>query len=75
MWGIKMARNIVHVMMHKLYFDNKFEPDRKRLEKQLGIKLSQSKYTEHLAKNNPMVKVPRNRGMPKQFKKNVRRFI
>ena len=59
----------VHIFANKIYFDKIFEPNRKKLEGQLGIKLSQAKFTEYLAKNNMGFKFPKMKGVPPQFKR------
>ena len=41
----------------------------KKLETQLGIKLSQAKFTEYLAKNNLGIKFPKFKGLPKQWRR------
>jgi len=63
----------VHIMANQLYFDKIFEPNRKKLEKQLGIKLSQPKFTEYLFKNNLGIKFPKFNNMPKQFLRRKRK--
>ena len=60
---------VVHIMANQLYFDRIFEPNRKKLETQLGIKLSQAKFTEYLAKNNLGIKFPKFKGLPKQWRR------
>lgn len=60
---------VVHIMANQMYFDRIFEPSRKKLELKLKIKLSQAKFTEYLAKNNLGIKFPKQRGLPKQFRR------
>ena len=64
-----MARKSVHIVANKLYFDRIFEPSRKKLELKLKIRLSQDKFTEYLAKNNLGINFPKQRGVPKQFRR------
>lgn len=47
-----MGKNRRHVSVHlsKLFFDNIFEPERKKLEKQTGTRVTQINFTEFLAK-------------------------
>jgi hypothetical protein len=59
----------VHIMASKLYFDKVFEPKRKALEKQLGIKISQPRLTEYLARKELGIKYPTFKNIPKQFRK------
>lgn len=60
---------VVHILANEKYFNRIFEPNRKKLERQLGIKISQPKFTEYLANNNLGIKLPKMRGLPKQFKR------
>jgi len=64
-----MANKFVHIMASPLYFDKIFEPNRKRLELKLGIKLSQTKFTEYLAKNKLGIEFPKIKKLPLLFKK------
>ena len=66
-----MRNQKVHVLISPLYFDKVFEPQRKNMEKKLGIKLSQLRFTEILAKKNLGIKQPVNnlKSLPKQFKR------
>ena len=43
-------RNHVSVQLSKLFFDNVFEPERRKLEKQTGTRVTQVNFTEFLAK-------------------------
>lgn len=45
-------RNLVNIRVHKDWFDKIFETSRKQFSKDLGIELSQSKFTEYLSKTN-----------------------
>jgi hypothetical protein len=67
-----MARNIVHIMANKKYFDRIFEPNRKKLEVKLGIKLSQPKFTEYLANNNLGINFPKFKMFPNKINKRMR---
>lgn len=40
----------VCIKVHPLFFDNVFEPRRRKLQNKLGINLSQSAFTEYWAK-------------------------
>lgn len=51
--------NYVRVNLHKSYFDNVFEPERKKLQNRLGVKLTQPKFTEYLAKSKVSTKTPK----------------
>jgi hypothetical protein len=51
----------VSIKVHPLYFDNIFEPERKRLQNKLGVSFSQSKFTEYLAKSNAKIVYPKQR--------------
>jgi hypothetical protein len=64
-----MAKKSVHIMANQLYFDRIFEPSRKKLELKLKIRLSQDKFTEYLAKNNLGINFPKQRSIPKQFRR------
>ena len=45
----KNNKNLVHLVVDKNYFDNCFEPERRRLQTKLGISnLSQAKFTAYL---------------------------
>jgi len=61
-----MAKKVVHIMANQLYFDRIFEPNRKKLEIQLGIRLSQAKFTEYLAKNNLGINFPKFKGIKRR---------
>ena len=61
-----MAKKVVHIMANQLYFDRIFEPNRKKLEIQLGIRLSPAKFTEYLAKNNLGINFPKFKGIKRR---------
>ena len=63
-----MGKN-VHIMASRLYFDKIFEPKRKALEKQLGIKISQPKLTEYLARQELGIKYPKFKNLPKEVRR------
>jgi hypothetical protein len=50
----------IHISTHYLYFERIFEPQRKKLEKKLKIPLSQTRYTELLARKSLGIKIPKN---------------
>lgn len=49
----------VHLMVHKNFFNQVFEPERMKLEKVKGCKFTQSKFTEFLAKNKVKFVMPK----------------
>ena len=49
----------VHVILHKSFFDNIFEPARRKLEKQKGIKVGHLDFTKFLAKKQIKFKLPK----------------
>ncbi len=49
----------VHVQIHKSFFDNIFEPARKKLEKQTGTKVGQMDFTKFLANKQIKFKLPK----------------
>jgi len=56
----KRTNNLVTLKVHKSFFDNIFEPERKRLQGKLGISnFTQSKFTEFLDKSNIKIKYPK----------------
>ncbi|KKK52534.1 hypothetical protein LCGC14_3103960 [marine sediment metagenome] len=56
-------------------FDNVFEKERKKFERRLGIKLTQRKFTEFLAKRKATFKFPKqnNKFIPLETKKTRRK--
>ena len=53
-------RNNVTTNLHKSFFDNIFEPERKKLQSQLGLsRLSQPQFTEFLAKSGARIIYPK----------------
>jgi hypothetical protein len=71
-----MKNQDVHVKLGKLYFEKCFEPDRRRMEQKLGIKLSQVRFTEILARQRLGIKQPninikkdKFKSVPKQFRR------
>ncbi len=52
------------------FFDNIFEPSRKKVEKQLGLKIGQVVFTEMLAKNKISLDIKLNKDI---FTNNVKR--
>jgi hypothetical protein len=54
---VNKNNKIVNIKVHSSYFDNIFEPERKKLATRLGLNdLSQTKFTEFLAKSNAQIK-------------------
>ena len=54
---VNKNNRIVNIKVHSSYFDNIFEPERKKLASKLGLNdLSQTKFTEFLAKSNAQIK-------------------
>ena len=58
-------RNKTIVAVDSDFFKNVFEPGRKKYEKQLGIRLSQPKFTKMLLKNGFKMDMPK---LDKKFK-------
>ncbi len=52
---------IVHVKMHKDFFDKIFEPARRDLERTTGGRVSQMKITKFLAMKNARFKLPQDK--------------
>jgi hypothetical protein len=55
-----MVNNSVHISVDRLYFEKMFEPQRRRMEKKMKIPLSQSKFTELVARKRLGIKLPKN---------------
>jgi hypothetical protein len=51
--------NRVSVQLSKLFFDNIFEPERRKLEKQTGTRVTQVNFTEFLAKRKVKFVLPK----------------
>ena len=49
----------VSVKLHTKFFNEIFEPARKRLEKQTGVRIGQLNFTEFLAKKKIQIKLPK----------------
>ena len=49
----------VSVKLHTKFFDEIFEPARKKLEKQIGVRVGQLDFTEFLAKKKIQIKLPK----------------
>ncbi len=49
----------VTLRLDRLFFDNIFEPARRDLEKQMGVKVGQLEFTRFLAKKNVKFKIPK----------------
>lgn len=55
-----MAKNRgVSVKLDKKFFDEAFEPARKQLEKQTGVRIGQLNFTKFLAKRNFKFRLPK----------------
>lgn len=63
-----VKRDIVTMIVDRGFFDDVFEPSRKKLEKQLGARVTQKSFTQMLKKN----KVNLNINL-KGFNKNVKK--
>ena len=61
----------VSVKISKSFFDNIFEPERKKLEKQIGTRVTQIGFTEFLAKKNAKLIIPKQKNtfFPKPLKR------
>ncbi len=66
-----MANKATSMRVDPGFFDNIFEKERKRLEKKLGVRLTQRKFTEFLAKKNARFEFPKQdtKFQPKEVKK------
>lgn len=51
--------NHVHITVDKMYFDKCFEPQRRKLEKKLGVSFSQKSFTAYLARTQYYPKSPK----------------
>ncbi|KKN17074.1 hypothetical protein LCGC14_0969520 [marine sediment metagenome] len=49
----------VSVKLHTKFFDEIFEPARRELEKQTGVRVGQISFTKFLAKNKIQIKLPK----------------
>ena len=49
----------VSVKLHTKFFDEIFEPARKKLEKQIGVRVGQLDFTEFLAKKKIQIRLPK----------------
>ncbi len=70
-----MVRKITFMHVDVSFFDNVFEPARRKKEKELNIKLSQVKFTKFLAMSGATFKFPKqnNKFAPLETKKSRRR--
>jgi len=50
---------LVSIRVNKNFFDNIFEPARKKQEVKMGIRISQSKFTKFLDKSKAEFKLPK----------------
>ncbi len=49
----------VSIKIHTKFFDEIFEPARKELEQQTGVRIGQINFTEFLAKKKIQIKLPK----------------
>lgn len=71
----KDRNKVVHIFVDKHYFDNFFEPARKKLESDTGFRFTQKKFTAYLARSGAKIvypKMPKLNPIPKQLR---RRFL
>ena len=66
-------KQLVSIKVHNSFFDNIFEPERRRLQNKLGVNFSQTKFTEYLAKSKIQIKYPKgnHKFFPRKVKKGV----
>ena len=64
----------VTVKMDRLFFDNIFEPARKDLAKQIGVKVGQLEFTRFLVKKNIKFRLPKQKMNLKRNLKIKRKF-
>ena len=66
----KLIKN-VSVKISKSFFDNIFEPERKKLEKQIGTRVGQISFTEFLAKKKVKFIFPKQKNtfLPKEVRR------
>ncbi len=65
----------VSVRMNKSFFEDIFEPARRELEKQVGVKVGQLDFTEFLAKKKIRFKLPKQKMNLKSNLKIKRKFM
>ena len=74
-----MAKKVVSLKVDPKFFDMIFEKERKKLEVKKGVKFSQPKFTEYLAKRNVRFEFPKvdKKFLPKETKKSrkIRSFL
>ncbi len=66
--------NGVSVRLDKSFFDNIFEPARRELEKQAGVRVGQLDFTEFLAKKKIKFRLPKQKMNIKSNLKIKRKF-
>jgi 5-formyltetrahydrofolate cyclo-ligase len=59
-------RDKVNIRVHENFFKNIFEPERVKLGMKLNINLTQSAFTNYLAKSGAKIVYPKVRKMPMQ---------
>lgn len=52
-------KDLVTVKIHKAFFDNVFEPERKKLQNMTGVYISQVKFSNILSKSKINIKYPK----------------
>ena len=67
----------VLINVHSKFFDGIFEPQRKNLERQLGVGLTQKQFTEYLVKSNAKISFnkPRTTFAPRRSRRGGLGFI
>ena len=62
------TRRRVHINIDEHFFNNIFEPERKKLSKIKGVNFTIPKFTEYMAKANVKFNYPKVSYIPKKFK-------
>lgn len=64
------------IKVDRYYYDNFFEPERKKLEKKLGVSLTQPGFTAYIARSGAKIKFPKikNNFAPKKSRNGGFRF-
>lgn len=61
-------RQLVHMNVHQSFFDNIFEPERKKISSRLGLnKFTQADFTEYLVKSGAKIHYPKAMKMSNTF--------
>lgn len=64
-----IRNNSVTIKVDKNYFENHFEPERRSLEKRLGLPMTQTKFTAYLANSGAKIQFPKSN---KKFSPKIR---